>query len=268
MTAYHSYDPTAEKRRLQLQALVLEPLSDRALARLPLAPGSSAVDVGCGARGLLPALARRVGPAGRVVGTDLSAPMLDLARATCAEEGLGNVELVTDDLFASKLPGGAFDLVHGRFLLAPLGRDVEIAAAFERLAKPGGYVLLEEPEGAAWQVYGDGDTGAHARLVSAIACAYDEHMGGFSAGSRLHALARRRGWRDIGFDAQVLAMPPGHPYLRAPVMMAGALRAALLRSTPATELDRMIADAEELYGRPDVHGVSFTLVQVWGRPPA
>ena len=267
MTAYLSYDPAEERRRLQLQAVVLEPLSDRALARIPLSAGARVVDIGCGARGLLAALAKRVGPRGRVIGTDVSAAMLDVARETCAEEGLDNVELVVDDLFASKLPARSFDLVHGRFLFAPLGRDDELAASLERLAASGGHVLLEEPIGISWRVYADGDASAHERLVAAIQRTYDEHMGGFSAGTRLHALARRRGWRDIGIDAQVLAMPPGHPYLRAPIMMAGALRTALLRSTPEVELDRMLAEAEALYARPDVHGVTFTLVQVWGRPP-
>jgi SAM-dependent methyltransferase len=267
MTAYLSYDPAEETHRLQLQAIVLEPLSDRALARIPVSAGARAVDVGCGARGLVPALARRVGPSGRVVGTDVSAAMLDVARATCAKEGLANVELVVDDLFASKLPARSFDVVHGRFLLAPLGRDEQIAASLERLAAPGGHVLLEEPIGASWRVFGEGDASAHERLVAVIERTYDEHMGGFSAGSRLYALARRRGWRDIGFDAQVLAMPPGHPYLGAPLMMAGALRSALLKSTPEAELDRLVADAKALYARSDVHGVTFALVQVWGRPP-
>jgi ubiquinone/menaquinone biosynthesis C-methylase UbiE len=266
MTAYLSYDLSEEKRRLQLQALVLEPLSDRALARIPVREGWSAIDVGCGARGLLPALARRVGQHGRVVGTDLSPAMLDLARATCSEEGLSNVELVADDLFASRLPTSTFDLVHGRFLLAPLGRDAEIAASLERLARPDGFVLLEEPDSRSWRVYADCDTGAHDRLVDAIARMYDRHMGGFCAGTRLHALGRTRGWRDIGFDAQTLGMPPGQPYLRAPLMMATALRAALLRDLSESELDRLVKEAEELYARPELHGVTFALLQVWGRP--
>jgi SAM-dependent methyltransferase len=265
--AYLSYDATEEKHRLQLQANVLESLSDRALARIGVGSGARTIDVGCGAIGLLRALSRRVGDSGRVVGTDVSRTMLELAQATCVEEGLSNVELVEDDLFASKLPEGAFDLVHGRFLLAPLGRDDEIVAGLERLTAPNGFILLEEPDSASWRVYGDG-ADAHARLVSVIERAYGEHMGGFSAGMRLLRLARARGWRDIGLDAQVLAMPPGHPYLRAPVMIASALRSVVLRDTPPDVLDRLLAEASSLYARDDVHGLSFTLVQVWGRPSA
>jgi hypothetical protein len=91
-------------------------------------------------------------------------------------------------------------------------------------------------------------------------------MGGADAGTRLMALARARGWTDIGFDAQVLALPPGHAYLAFPVMMATALRSALLKDTPEAELDDAIRDVRAACARPETHGVTFTLMQVWGRP--
>src|SRR5262245_51252869 len=45
-----------------------------------LAPGDAALDVCCGTGDLALELARRLGPEGRVVGSDFSEPMLDLAR--------------------------------------------------------------------------------------------------------------------------------------------------------------------------------------------
>lgn len=263
MTSYAAYDPDEERRRLRLQSEVLEPLSDRALAQLPSLAGKRVLDVACGAMGLLGALSRRGGPRGQVVGADLSDTMLVEARRYCDEAALGNVTLVKDDAFATAL-SPSFDLAHARFVLAPLGRDDLLCDGLERLVGHDGWILLEEPAGASWRVLPDG--GAHDALVRTIARAYDRHMGGFDAGHRLLALARRRGWRNIGFDAQVLAMPPGHPYLACPVMMATSLRAVLLRDTPEAELDAMIAAARALYARPETHGLSFTLVQVWGRP--
>src|SRR5262245_41790937 len=135
MSAYAQYDADAERRRLRLQSEVLEPLSDRALARLGSLDGAHALDVACGAMGLLPALSRRVGPRGRVVGTDVNEAMIGEARALVAERKLENVEIMRDDAFASALPAHSFDLVHARFVLAPLGRDAELAAQAERLAK-------------------------------------------------------------------------------------------------------------------------------------
>jgi ubiquinone/menaquinone biosynthesis C-methylase UbiE len=268
MTAYANFDPEVERRRLRLQAEMLEPLSDRMLSRLSQLGGDlrgkRALDVACGAMGLLGPLARRVGPEGQVVGSDVSDVMLDHARAYCTEHRLANVSLTKDDAYASTLPAASFDLVHARFLLAPVGRDEELFPQLERLVRPGGWVALEEPLCASWRVFPDG--GAHDAVVAMVRRAYDRHMGGFDAGARLFDAARHRGWHDVGFDAQVLAMPPGHPLIRLPVLMAKAVRAVVLRDTPEAELDEAVAAAEELYARPATHGITFAIVQVWGRP--
>jgi SAM-dependent methyltransferase len=225
-----------------------------------------ALDVACGAMGLLGALSRRVGDGGRVVGSDVHEGMVERAVAFCREARLANVEVVRDDLFASALPPRSFDLVHARFVLAPLGRDAEVATSLERLAKPGGLVLLEEPDAFdTWRIFPDG--AAHARLFAIIAKTFSHRMGGADAGQRLLPLAKARGWSELHFDAHVLALPPGHPYLQMPVMMATALRSAILNDTPADDLDRAIADARAAGDRPETYGVSFTLMQVWGRTP-
>jgi demethylmenaquinone methyltransferase / 2-methoxy-6-polyprenyl-1,4-benzoquinol methylase len=72
------------------------------LAALP--PGGSALDVACGTGDLAVELASRVGPGGRVVGSDFSDEMLERARAKARDRGLdiawewGNaLELPYDD---------------------------------------------------------------------------------------------------------------------------------------------------------------------------
>lgn len=266
MSAYGQYDADAEKRRLRLQAEVLEHLSDRALARLGSLEGMRALEVACGAMGLLGPLSRRVGAGGRVVGSDVNGAMVEHARAYCHEAELTNVDVVQDDVFASALPARLFDLAHARFVLAPLGRDAEVAAALERLVKPGGIVLLEEPDGFdTWRIFPDGS--AHARLFAIIAKTFSHRMGGADAGQRLLPLARSRRWTDVHFDAHVLGLPPGHPYLLTPVMMATALRSPILKDTPEAELDAAIAEARAASEHPETYGVTFTLMQVWGRTP-
>jgi SAM-dependent methyltransferase len=267
VSTYAQYDADAERQRLRLQAEVLEPLSDRALERLGSLDGARALDIACGAMGLLPALSRRVGPRGRVVGADINETMIAEAQALVAERALANVEIVRDDAFASALPNHSFDLVHARFVLAPLGRDAELAAQVERLAKPGGSILLEEPDGLTtcrvWP-----DNSAHARLLGMLSSAFERHLGGPDAGTRLLPLARARGWTDIGFDAHVLALPPGHPYLAFPAAMATALRPVLLKDTTEGELDDAIRDVRAACARPETYGVTFTLMQVWARTPS
>ncbi len=59
-----------ESARLQRQAAELAPDSAALLDRVGLGPGQSAIDLGCGPRGILDLLAGRVSPGGRVVGLD------------------------------------------------------------------------------------------------------------------------------------------------------------------------------------------------------
>ncbi len=60
----------AERRRLDLQAEMYGRLTGWTLDALGLAPGHRVADLGCGSGALLPLLAERVGPTGRVIGVD------------------------------------------------------------------------------------------------------------------------------------------------------------------------------------------------------
>ena len=61
---------------------------ERAVERAGVGPGSDALDLCCGTGDLTLALRRRIGPDGRVVGSDFSEPMLEIARAKSGEQGL------------------------------------------------------------------------------------------------------------------------------------------------------------------------------------
>src|SRR5262249_49203966 len=62
------------------------------VSRLRLEPGQAVLDLCCGAGASALPAARAVGPAGRVLGIDIAAPLLDLARAKAARQGLANIE--------------------------------------------------------------------------------------------------------------------------------------------------------------------------------
>src|SRR5262245_26569102 len=59
--------------------------------------GERVLDVGCGTGQTSIELARRVGPSGRVIGADISAPMLARARERARAGGVGHVEFVNAD---------------------------------------------------------------------------------------------------------------------------------------------------------------------------
>lgn len=92
----------------------LDPLGRAALAVCAPQAGERVLDIGCGAGQTTLELAELVGPRGRVVGVDISPPLLAHARARVEAAGSRNVELVLGDAAALALPG-PFDLAFSRF---------------------------------------------------------------------------------------------------------------------------------------------------------
>jgi demethylmenaquinone methyltransferase/2-methoxy-6-polyprenyl-1,4-benzoquinol methylase len=117
---------------------------ERAADRAELAPGDVALDACCGTGDLALELAARVGPDGRVIGSDFSEAMLDLARRKAAERGAGSVRFEWGDALELPYDDGSFDAVTVGFgvrNLADLDRGiVELA----RVLKPGGRLVILE----------------------------------------------------------------------------------------------------------------------------
>jgi SAM-dependent methyltransferase len=257
--SYLMADRPTEVERLQLQSRVWEPAGERLLARIGDGSGLRALDTGCGALGWLRVLSRWVGPSGHVVGTDNQSSLLEAARAFVDDESLNNVELVEDDLFASALEPASFDLVHARFLLAPLGRFDEQMAVFRRTVKRGGLLVLEDPDMSSWRFNPDAPA-AH-RLIELIEQAFMAAGGDFNAGRRLPDLTGD----GAELSAEIVALPPGHPYLRLPLQLATSLEPALLNLVEREELDRLRAEAQTEIAAPGRWGTTFTLIQAWRR---
>jgi SAM-dependent methyltransferase len=254
----------SEMERLRLQSRVWEPDGERVLARLGEGVGRRVLEVGCGAMGWLPLLSRWVGDTGAVVGTDVDETMLAAAQSLCDEHALGNVRLLCDDIFASALPRASFDLVHLRFQLAPLGRAAEQVANTCALAKPGGWIILEEPEAGSWRENPLAPAAAHLRTL--IVEAFARAGGDFNAGRRLAEYLRAAGI-EPSLRCACLALEPGHPYLRLPLQFATALRPRLRGLLAEDELDRVLEAAQSEVAEPSCWGMTFTLVQAWGRTP-
>jgi SAM-dependent methyltransferase len=251
----------SELERLQLQSLVWEPTGRQLLSNLGDGSGGRALDVGCGALGWLRILAEWVGPSGRVVGTDIDRGPLDAARSFLDAEGISNVEVVVDDLFESKLEPRSFDLVHARYQIAPLGRGPEQVASYQRLVKSGGWLALEEWDLGSWHFNPPAPAAERLiRLISEIFAA----LGG-EAGRGLAELLRDIGIEEPELDAHVIALKPGHPYLRLPLQFSVALESRLLERVSEEELATLRRDAESELAEPGRWGTTFTLIQSWGR---
>jgi SAM-dependent methyltransferase len=253
-------DQPSELERLQLQSRVWERSGRQLLAKLGDGSGRRALDVGCGALGWLRILAEWVGPSGQVVGTDIDESLLDAARSFLAAEGITNVELAVDDLFDSKLEPQSFDLVHARYVIAPLGRGSEQVAAYPRLLRSGGSLVLEEWDLGSWHF--NPPAPAAERLIRLLAEIFAA-LGG-EAGRELPVLLHGIGIEDPELDAHVIALKPGHPYLRLPLQFSIALESRLLERLREDELALLRREAESEMAEPGRWGTTFTLIQSWG----
>jgi SAM-dependent methyltransferase len=118
----------------------------RALAILAAQPGERVLDVGCGCGDTALAIARAVGPAGRVLGVDISMPMLARARERAAAAGLANASFEHADAQTHALPAAAFDALFSRFGVMFFEAPATAFANLARALRPGGRVVF-----ACWQ---------------------------------------------------------------------------------------------------------------------
>jgi SAM-dependent methyltransferase len=114
-----------------------------------IGPGNRVLDVAAGAGGQTISAARRSGPEGAVLATDISEEILDFAARRALDEGLSNVATRVMDGEALEVEPGSFDAVISRvgFIYFP-----DQQAAFDgmrRALKPGGRlagVVYSTPE--------------------------------------------------------------------------------------------------------------------------
>jgi ubiquinone/menaquinone biosynthesis C-methylase UbiE len=112
------------------------------VSRLRLAPGANVLDLCCGAGASAIPAARAVGAGGRVLGVDLAAPLLDLARARAVREGLANVEFRHGDATRTGLPDGSFDAVVCVFGVFFAPDMAAFLGEMWRLVRPGGSLAV------------------------------------------------------------------------------------------------------------------------------
>jgi ubiquinone/menaquinone biosynthesis C-methylase UbiE len=252
---------TSELERLQLQSRVWELAGRRLLGEIGDGRGARAADIGCGVMGWLRLLSEWVGPDGEVVGTDVDDAMLAAAEQFVVDEGLGNVVLVKDDVFESNLEASSFDLVHSRFVISPLARGAEQMATYRRLARPAGIVALEDWDKGSWHF--NPPAPALEQLIGLIGQAF----GRVSEldGGRTHLDLFSSVGIEANIRAEVLALPPGHPYLRLPIQMTTGLAPRLQAFVTTEELARLQEEADAELQDPGRWGTTFTVIQSWGR---
>lgn len=127
-------------------------------------PGQAVLDVCTGPGEPAMTLASMVGPAGRVVGVDLSTSMTEIASRSAARRGLRNVEFLTMDAERLEFPDESFDLAVSCFGFQIVTNPEAAAGEILRVLKPGGR--------AGFTVWGPG---AKAQAIDVVIAPMLEH---------------------------------------------------------------------------------------------
>jgi len=112
---------------------------------LRLRSGATVLDVGCGAGEVCVELAARVEASGRVAGVDLSDAMINAARRAASEAGV-DVDLRVASATALPFADGTFDAVRAERVFQHLDRPNEALAEMLRVTRPGGRVMVIDPD--------------------------------------------------------------------------------------------------------------------------
>jgi SAM-dependent methyltransferase len=250
--------------RLRLLGRVVGPTTEALLSRVGIIEGMRCLDVGCGLGAVTRELARRVGPAGQVVGIDLDEPVLRLAHRDAERQGLRVVFRAGNVLDLAEEP--THDLVYTRFLLSHLGQPGEAVRRLAGATRPGGVVVVEDTDFAGHFCHPP--CRAFDRYVELYSAVVRGRGGDACLGPRLPGLLEEAGLEEVavqvaqpvfreGEGKQLAAVTLEH--VRASVTAAGLASGAELDDTLA-ELEAFARDRRTLLSLPRIF-------QVWGRRP-
>ncbi len=257
----------AELRHLVEQAATYTEETDALFDLVGIAPGTAAIDVGCGVLGVLHVLAGRVGAGGRVVGLDREPAMVQAARRLAAERGL-QVEVLQGDAVATGLPDDGFDVVHARSVLLNVSTPERVLAEMVRIARPGGVVVVQEPDSASWNC--DPPHEAFDVLHHAVRDAYRRTGKDLDIGRRSGRLLREAGLEDVDVRATIRVTRQGEYFQSFLLTIADLVRDEILAGGGLTA-EALDARSGALRAHLDTSGtvtLQPVMWQAWGRKPA
>ncbi|WP_213453504.1 class I SAM-dependent methyltransferase [Rhizomonospora bruguierae] len=245
--------------RFDALATLFNPATFRHIEALGIAAGWRCWEVGAGGPTVPAWLAGRVGPAGRVLATDIDVTWMSAS---------SGYEVRRHDVGAEPAPEGGFDLVHARLVLVHVPQRTAALAAMVAALRPGGWLLLEEADPMLQPLACPDESGPAQRLANKLKHNFRTLMArrgvDLSYGRTLPRLLRGAGLAQIGADAY---FPVG-----------GVACDLLERATVAQIRDRLVAAGLATNEEIDQHLANVTaglldvatspMVSAWGRKPA
>lgn len=169
-------------------------------------PGERALDLACGTGAPSLKVARRVGPKGHVIATDLSEEPLKIAGERARERNLANLEFRQADAHALPFSVSEFDLITCRFGVMFFADLPRALGEMKRVLRPGGRVAF-----AAWgsfdQPYFQSTVGVVLRHTAADVPPGAAAMFKFGEPGKLAAALSRAGFVDARDEVRRVPWP-------------------------------------------------------------
>ncbi len=218
---------------------LLRPITEAALQRAAVTAGTDVVEIGCGCGSTTVDLAARTGPAGSVLGVDVSAPMLAEARTRLAA-ATGRVTLELADAGRYAFAPASADLVFSRFGVMFFGEPPAAFANVRTVLRPGGRLVF-----VCWQAVEE-NPWVTVPLAAALAHLPPPERpapgapGPFSLADpdRLRHVLTAAGFRDVALED-----------LRRPLRIQGTADDVVRFYEEIGPLSRMLRDADPGVGR-------------------
>jgi SAM-dependent methyltransferase len=246
--------------RLQALSAIFDPGTFRRLDALGIGPGWRCWEVGAGGSSVIAGLADRVGPTGRVLGTDI-----DVSWAT--DVVAPSVEVRRHDVAADEPPDETFDLVHARLVLVHVvEREQAMRIMVDRL-RPGGWLVIEDADPGLQPLACLDPASVEEELANRIRMGFRGLMAGrgvdLGYGRKLPRLLRSAGLVDVEADA----------WFPVALRACNALELYTIEVIRQRLIDSGIASADEV----DRHVESVSagrldlcqppMITAWGRRP-
>ncbi|MES1021848.1 class I SAM-dependent methyltransferase [Gloeocapsa sp. BRSZ] len=252
---------SSELERLRAIERVFDPASQRRIQATGISPGWQCLEVGAGAGSIAQWLAAIVGSDGKVTAVDVDTRFI-------ANIQLSNVEVLEADIRYCSLKNGSFDLIHARYVLIHLPEFQVALSRMIDLLKPGGWLVIEEPDFSAARAIAGKAAACHSvnRVNRAISRMFASRGMDYALGVKIPAICQQLGLQQLSVENDAPLSQGGSGVATVMKMSTEQLAEKYIATGEATQQD--IAQYCEFAEDPHTWAIYYSTVGVSAKKQA